>query len=257
MTATAVISTAVLRGGSVALVLLLMWTPGLASVVLRLAGRQGFADVSFRFYLRRSWPWYLTVWLMPVAVGGLAYSAAWMTGMVDMAAGVGGAAVARTVLGALTVGVPLAALTALGEELGWRGFLVPRLAQAGAPRPALMTAVAWWLFHVPLILGGVYASGSRPWLHALIFGIVILSLSGLAGWSRLATGSVWPAVLLHSSWNAVIQSAFDASTAGAGPRAAGNLWVGESGLFVAAAALLVTGIAALILRRSTPAGPSS
>lgn len=42
---------------------------------------------------------------------------------------------------------------------------------------------------------------------------------------RLETGSVWPAITLHSAWNAVIQTAFDAASTGA--RA--ELWIGESG----------------------------
>ena len=49
----------------------------------------------------------------------------------------------------------------------------------------------------------------------------------LAGWMRLATGSVWPPVLLHSAWNAVMQGAFDRATKGADAK----LWIkvpGES-----------------------------
>jgi hypothetical protein len=48
---------------------------------------------------------------------------------------------------------------------------------------------------------------------------------------RLSTGSVWPAVVLHAVWNAVIQGTFDVSTKEP------SIWVGEGGLLVAAAVL--------------------
>ncbi len=54
------------------------------------------------------------------------------------------------------------------------------------------------------------------------------------GFLRLTSGSVWPAVLLHASWNAVIQGAFDASSRG------GKTWIGESGVLVAAGLIAMT-----------------
>ena len=58
---------------------------------------------------------------------------------------------------------------------------------------------------------------------------------------RLATGSVWPAIVLHAAWNAIIQTVFD--PASAGPRVA--LWVGESGILVV---IVVTVIAIVVSR---------
>lgn len=46
---------------------------------------------------------------------------------------------------------------------------------------------------------------------------------------RLETGSVWPAIALHASWNSIIQVAFDPASTGAGAA----VWVGESGILVA------------------------
>src|SRR5207253_2973466 len=46
---------------------------------------------------------------------------------------------------------------------------------------------------------------------------------------RLETGSVWPAITLHSAWNAIIQTAFDPASHGAQP----ELWIGESGILTA------------------------
>ncbi|MFG1924681.1 type II CAAX prenyl endopeptidase Rce1 family protein [Cryptosporangium sp. NPDC048952] len=243
----AVLSTVLIRSGRPVddqplLVVLLTCTPALVSIVLRMAGRQGFGDVSFRLNLRKAWRWYLIVWLIPIAVGALAYGIGWSTGLAPMRDDSGAGRVLVLVAVNATVAVPLNAVLATGEEIGWRGYLLPRMVQAGIRGPVVATSIVWWLFHVPLILAGLYASGPSAPFAALVFGGSVLALGAVAGWSRLDTGSVWPAVLLHATWNAVIQGAFDVATAGEGPRAAHDVWVGESGLFVAGAALLVTAV---------------
>ena len=225
--------------GLALVVLAMMWTPGLVAVVLRRLGREGFADVSFRPFLGRGWRWYVLAWLLPLLVGGIAYGVGWVSELAPLAAGVGPASAAALLARTMTVAVPVSAVWVLGEEIGWRGFLLPRLVQAGAARPVLLTNVIWWAFHLPLILGGVYATGPRPAVGALLFGITVLGLGSVACWSRLATGSIWPSVLMHATWNSVIQDGFDALTAGAGPRSPANLWVGESGILVAGVGVVV------------------
>jgi membrane protease YdiL (CAAX protease family) len=42
----------------------------------------------------------------------------------------------------------------LGEEIGWRGFLLPRLLPLGKGRAYLLLGVIWGLWHAPLILVG-------------------------------------------------------------------------------------------------------
>jgi membrane protease YdiL (CAAX protease family) len=61
----------------------------------------------------------------------------------------------------------------------------------------------------------------------------------------LATGSVWPAVLLHGAWNSVIQGPFDGATAGAERLR----WTVESGILVVLTLLLAT---IIVARRPWP-----
>src|SRR5688500_15341996 len=63
------------------LILLLMWTPAVASVVARLFLREGFRDVSFRLRPRVAWRSLLLAWLHPLGVGAVAYGAAWTAGL--------------------------------------------------------------------------------------------------------------------------------------------------------------------------------
>ena len=119
--------------------------------------------------------------------------------------------------------------TAAGEEIGWRGYMLTRLIDAGLPKPILISGLIWGFWHVPLILGGVYLVGPPPLLAAALWMVTATAFSFVFARLRLATGSVWPAITLHSAWNAVIQTAFDPASTSAGA----ELWIGESGILVA------------------------
>lgn len=222
----------------VGLVLPCMWMPALASVVARLSLREGVDDVSFRFGGRAGARMTLLGWLFPLAVGTVAYGLAWSTGLAifkrpevpglpTVTAPITAFALVLAIR--LTIGVPIAALAAAGEEIGWRGYMLTRLIEAGVPRPVLIGGLIWAGWHLPLVLGGVYASGTNPLASAGLFFVVIMSQTYLFARLRLASGSVWPAIVGHAAWNATIQGLFDFSTV----RTPAALWVGESGIIVA------------------------
>ena len=128
-----------------------------------------------------------------------------------------------------TIGTLALTLTAAGEEIGWRGYMLTRLIDAGVPRPVLVSGLLWGLWHVPGTLTGVYATGPSPLLSAVLLMVTITSLGYVNGRMRLETGSVWPAIVVHAAWNSIIVGAFDSATTGAGAA----LWVGESGVLTA------------------------
>src|SRR5712692_4975677 len=149
----------------VGLVLPLMWMPAVAAVVARRLLGEGASDVSFWLGGRAGGRMTLLAWLFPLAVGALAYGLAWSTGLaVFKRPDVPGlpavtapvAAFALLLAIRLTIGVPIAALAAAGEEIGWRGYMLTRLIEAGVPRPIFVSGLIWAGWHLPLILGGVY-----------------------------------------------------------------------------------------------------
>jgi membrane protease YdiL (CAAX protease family) len=219
----------------------LMWTPGIASLVARLVFREGFRDVSFRIGGAAGWKAIGLAWLLPPIAGFVAYGAAWATGLapfeIPALAEVGlssfppAARFGLLFALSMTLVSLLSFLSAVGEEIGWRGYLLTRLVEAEVPRPVLLSGVVWAVWHLPLVVSGQYAAGPSRALSAVVFVLTVVGIGFVMGWMRLSTGSVWPAVVLHAVWNAVIQGTFDTTTKGT------SMWVGEAGILVAAAAL--------------------
>lgn len=93
------------------------------------------------------------------------------------------------------------ALPALGEELGWRGYLTKALLPLGQPGAFLVTGVLWGLWHAPILILG-YNYPTVPVVVAFIMMACFCVLVGaLLGWLRLASGSVWPAAIAHGFLN--------------------------------------------------------
>jgi len=101
--------------------------------------------------------------------------------------------------------VPFAALfnaiPASGEEIGWRGWLLPTLRPMGRWPALILTGVIWGLWHSPLILLG-YNFGRTDWTGVALMTIGCVFWGMLFGWVRLRSGSVWPAAIGHGALNA-------------------------------------------------------
>ncbi len=133
-------------------------------------------------------------------------------------------------------------LSAIGEEIGWRGFLWPTLRGPwGFLKTSAVVFAIWWLYHVPLIILGWY--GSVAGLPA--FTLAVLGFSLLVGVITDRSRSLWPSIVAHGAWNGLVATSF-AVTQGADavPAFAGDdRLLGEFG-WLAATAMLALGAAA-------------
>lgn len=88
----------------------------------------------------------------------------------------------------------------LGEELGWRGYALPRLADRfGMARASVLLGVAWACWHAPLFfLPGIDKSGQS--LAVYVLQVTALSVA-MAWLYRNTAGSLLLAVLMHSAFN--------------------------------------------------------
>jgi membrane protease YdiL (CAAX protease family) len=103
------------------------------------------------------------------------------------------------VLGPLTNG-----WATLGEEFGWRAYLLHKLMPLGGRRAVLLLGVIWGVWHWPVIAMG-YNYGidyaGAPWLGLLAMTWFTVVLGTYLAWMTLKSRSVWPAVIGHASIN--------------------------------------------------------
>jgi uncharacterized protein len=223
----------------------LMLAPGLSALVTRLALREGFADLSLRLGGGRGRQAALLGLGLPLLVGALAYGGAHVAGVVRFTPAPATAVV--TLALAATLGTLLLLPGAAGEEIGWRGHLLPRLIEAELPCPILLSGLVWGAWHlVPLFSAG-YAAGPVPFVSAAGLVGAAVSLGAVLAWMRLDTGSIWPGVVAHAAWNATVNGGFDLLVRGGGER----LWVGESGVLVVLVLAVVT-VSIGVIRRERP-----
>src|SRR5215207_2615676 len=180
------------------LIILASNVPSLLAIALTaiLYGRGALRKLLRRLLTWRVEPrWYLVVLLGPVALTG---------GMVTLNTFVGGSALRFDVSLLIPAGITLAFSifpgSALGEEIGWRGYALPRL-QAGrsALSASLIIGVLWGVWHLPLWLTG--QPGRTPTLYAG-FVLSAIALSVILTWVYNSTGgSLLMVVLLHATAN--------------------------------------------------------
>lgn len=228
----------------------LMWTPGIAALLTQLLFTRGIAGLGWRI----GKPKYLLMgYLLPFVYVSLVYALVWVTGIGPLDV----AGFARTmgtqapwtlpapaqqaVAAALyfaTWGVLTTARATLGEELGWRGLLVPELAKRFSfTATALLSGVAWAAWHVPvMVLADYHNPGAPLWFGLVCFAVAVIGMSFAFAWLRLKSGSVWATVLLHVSHNISIQAIFTPLT---GATALTPYVIDEFGLGLALAGMLV------------------
>lgn len=185
--------------------LVLMWCPGVAALTTSLVFRKNLGGMGWGWG-RSRYQW--SAYLLPIGYGLVVYGVVWWSGL-------GGIdeSYSRDWVSWLLVGTLLSCFAALGEEIGWRGFLVERLAEVtGFTNVALISGAIWALWHMPLILFADYNAGAPGWYSLMCFAVLAIAASFTFAWLRLKSGSLWTAMFLHASHNFWIQGFYDPLT---------------------------------------------
>lgn len=196
-----------LTGGSTAVAML---TPALAAVLMLLVvtrqgwTRKGWASLGLHRPGIRYWPMAVLVPTFIVAIGAVLIAgtdaARWQPSSTAVS-------LAPWALpGYFLLNVLYASLTvSLTEEIGWRGYLLPHLAELGTRRALLLSGLLHGVWHLPVILlTSLYHPVGSRWIVVPMFLVAVTALGVFYGWMRLRTGSIWPAVLAHSAHNVAI-----------------------------------------------------
>jgi len=105
----------------------------------------------------------------------------------------------------LTVGVVKNLGSTLGEEIGWRGFLIFELRKVMSFKAlAIASGVIWAVWHYPVI-NLIYGRGENLLMHTSAFTIMIIGISVILAYFTFKSKSLWPAAIYHSVHNIYIQ----------------------------------------------------
>ena len=131
----------------------------------------------------------------------------------------------------------LALTFALAEEIGIRGYLLPKLLPLGRRRALAVSGLVWATWHMPLILlTPVFPVGNELISLPLFYGAIVAA-SFFYGYLRIYSGSVWPASIAHAVHNAA-WGALGAFTAASYPVLVNKYLVGDFGLLIVLGAVI-------------------
>jgi membrane protease YdiL (CAAX protease family) len=206
----------------------LMWCPAIAALLTCVLLGRSVRSLG--------WTWkpkYQAIsYAIPVAYALVAYVFVWLSGLggfpdyafIDGIARAAGWTTMPTgfvlffyVLLRGTVGMVVSTATALGEEIGWRGFLVPELSKVTSfTGTAFISGIIWSIWHFPELLFADYNNGTPAWYGLTCFVVMVVGISFVFAWMRLKSGSLWTGAFLHASHNLWIQSIFTPLTTNTG-----------------------------------------
>ena len=219
----------------------LMCIPGVLSIALRFILSSGFGDVGFRIGKGRYYIYAVAIPFLLVLLVGVASAALDIRRFapVPLEELIQLKPVLLSVLGLGLIG-------AFGEELGWRGFLLPKLVSGGVTNPYLVCGLVWASWHLPLIAFGGFYQTDNGLLMALIYGLGIIAMSFLFSELRMRSGSVWVPAIAHAAHNFFFQFAVPVLLLTA-PGSRSEFWdsvAGDTGLCIA----VLYSVAYLVLR---------
>ena len=179
---------------------------GLITVFRTASGERGklWRSLGLRRLGLRSWPAALLVsaalvFVVPYGVADLLGSIAFKPVSASAVAWLNGAT-------SLAIGIISATVLALTEEIGWRGYLLPRVqALVSKRKAALVVGFLHGMFHVPLmVFTTTYNSIGSRWIVVPTVVVTITAAGVFYAWLKERSGSVWPVALAHGTVNVLI-----------------------------------------------------
>jgi len=230
--------------------LLMMTSPALAALLTSLITHRSLKEIG---WCVTSLKWLGVGWVLPILYALPAYALLWLTGLGGVPSptflerarftlNMPDAADAPVIVAAFfyitLVNLLPAMVFSMGEEIGWRGFLVPELSKwQGVRTAAWLSSVIWAFWHLPGILSGGYGVSSTPLAYRLVCFVVMVIASGVVmAWLRMRSGSIIPVAIMHATHNGVIQTFLDRITFNTGHTA---YFAGEFGVALLPTLLLM------------------
>lgn len=209
-------------GESVVILTVAMFVPALSNLLTRFITKEGFGNMYLRPHVKGHVKEYLLLYFGPTALlilsgalyflimpGSFDPELITLKGMIASGGKQGPAPSTLLIIQVLifvVIGPIVNIIPTLGEELGWRGYLLPKLRMFLSDRASLIiTGAIWGIWHLPIIvMGHNYGTGywGYPVLGILAMIVFCVALGIIEGYMSIKLESVIPAAMIHSTVNA-------------------------------------------------------
>ncbi len=199
--------------------MIMMFVPGISALLTSLITRDKISNYGWKLGKLKYLGW---AYIIPLIVALISYGIYWLGGFGEFTseevinyrwakylgfdlpapflAGFVGKAVLATLIGCILT---------FGEELGWTGYLTPKLLKISSiPETSIMVGIYWSVWHYPAIIGGIYGWSAPLWFALLAFTISCIGLSFVRTVLVYKSNSLWTGVILHASNNLILMSLF-------------------------------------------------
>ena len=194
-----------------------MWGPGIAAIVTTLfVLKEPFGTLGLKRFGK--FRYYLAAWFVPPVLAALAIPLSVLLGLAEydpemsllkqmvaqMPANSGMTLEILLIVQiaqGLLLGPAINVFATVGEEIGWRGFLLPKLLPLGQWKAILVSGFIWGVWHAPAILQGHNYPG-HPVAGVFMMILFCIALGAVMSWLYLATKSSWAPAFGHGAVNA-------------------------------------------------------
>ena len=215
-----------------------MCTPTVATLIMLLVvtregySREGWKSLGLhRLGLNVWWIAFGVTLLITVAASAIV----WATPLASLVFPENG--IVSTLIDFLIEVVLITLTVVLFEEIGMRGYLLPKLLSLGRTPALVLSGLVWATWHMPLILlTPIFPVGNKL-ISLPLFYATIVAASFIFGYLRIYTGSLWPASIAHSVHNAA-WGTLGALTATSSPVIVDKYLVGDYGILIVVGAVV-------------------
>lgn len=202
-----------------------MLVPMLAVLISHKGLGNSKTGINWKLNFKRNWKWFLAAWICPAiftAIGGalyyiifpdkldlnFGYLASIIPEGIDMQGMTMPMLVAVQAVAAVTYAPFINMFAALGEEVGWRGYMTPMLTAKLGRKPALiLSGIIWGAWHWPLIIGVGYNYGTgyfgEPFTGMLMMCVCASILGIMLSYLYDRSKCIWIPSLAHGAINAI------------------------------------------------------
>jgi membrane protease YdiL (CAAX protease family) len=182
----------------------LMFSPAIAALLTQFMYRKNLRGFGWKWGQPR---YQILAYAVPMMYVLLTYTLIVLLGLGKLNPELSGEIAITDILLSATLGVLVNCIVVVGEEIGWRGFLLPKLAQIMSfTKASIIVGLIWILSHMPiLVLADNHTNSTPVWYGLICFSVAAMGVNIAINWLRLKSGSVWTAVLFHAVHNQYVQ----------------------------------------------------